>query len=124
MNLDNIVERATDFGTFRSRNDVLSFALKVMLYILPAVILGHYTDVLIKALNIHKVLGNNVIYYIILQTIFIILTLYMFLLFLKDFTSEFQVSTAGGYFIVLYFGMQTNYIYMLKRFMVSLFKKK
>ena len=116
MNLDNIIERATEFGTFRSRDDLLSFALKVllsfalkvMLYIFPAVILGHYTDVMIKALKIHKVLGNNSIYYILLQTIFIIVTFYLFMMFLKDFTSEFQ----------------TNYIYMLKEFMFSLFNKR
>ena len=124
MNLDNIIERATDFGTFRSRNDLFSFALKVMLYIFPAVVLGHYTDVIIKSLKIHKVLGNSTIYYIILQTIFIIVTFYLFMLFLKDFASEFQKSMPGSYFIVLYFGIQTNYIYMVKEFMVSLFNKK
>lgn len=124
MNLDNIIERATEFGTFRSRNDLFSFTLKVLLYIFPAVILGHYTDVMIKALKIHKVLGNNSIYYILLQTIFIIVTFYLFMLFLKDFASEFQKSMPGSYFIVLYFGIQTNYIYMLKEFMVSLFNKK
>ena len=31
--------------------------------------------------------------------------------------SEFQVTVAGGYFIVLYFGIQTNYIDMFKEAM-------
>jgi len=39
---------------------------------------------------------------------------------LKDYMSEFQASVAGGYFIALYFGIQTNYIIMLKDYMTSL----
>lgn len=117
MKIFNIIDEATDFGSFRSRNNFLSFVLKSVLYILPAIILGNYTDITIKTVKMNKVLGDNIIYYILLQTIIIILTLYLFVLFLKDFMSEFQKSTAGAYFIVLYFGLQTNYIDMLKEYM-------
>jgi hypothetical protein len=44
--------------------------------------------------------------------------MYLILVFLSDFISEFQVTIAGGYFIVLYFGMQTNYIDMIKNYTV------
>jgi hypothetical protein len=114
--LFNIVERATNFGSVRSRDNFFSFTLKVLLYIVPAVILGHYTDITIKTLQTRKVLGDEIINYIALQTLCIISTLYLFIVFLKDYISEFQVSVAGGYFIVLYFGIQTNYINMLKEF--------
>ena len=113
----NIIERATDFGTFRSHNSFWAFALKAMLYIVPAVILGHYTDRAVQTIQEREVFGENTIYYIILQTVFVLITLYLFVLFLADFTSEFQSSTAGSYFIILYFGMQTNYISMLKEYM-------
>jgi hypothetical protein len=96
----------------------MSFALKIMIYIIPAVILGHFTDIAIKKIRDDKVFGKFIIYYILLQTIFNIVTLYLFILFLPNFTSEFQTTVSGGYFIVLYFSMQTNYIDMLKEYMI------
>jgi hypothetical protein len=117
MRLFNILDRATDFGSNSSRKHFLSFLLKILLYILPAVIIGNYTDILVAKLKKYKVLGDNNLYYILLQTMIIITTLYLFILVFTNFVSEFQVTIAGGYFIVLYFGMQTNYIHMLKEFM-------
>jgi hypothetical protein len=121
MNLLHIIERATDFGTFRSRDNFFSFSLKVFFYILPAILFGHLTDISIEKLEKKKTLTT--LYYILLQTFIIILTLYIFVLFLKDYTSEFQTSFAGGYFIVLYFGIQTNYLKMLKEYMNSFLVK-
>jgi len=43
--------------------------------------------------------------------------MYLIIVYLSDYISEFQVTVAGGYFIVLYFGMQTNYINMIQEFM-------
>ena len=120
MNLTEIFEKATDFGSFRSHENLFSFSLKVLLYILPGVILGHYTDMVVKTMKKRKILGTKEINYIIFQTSLIILTLFLFRRLLEDFTSEFQQSMAGGYFIVLYFGMQTNYIEMLKDYMTYL----
>jgi|GEM_PF-2766428 undecaprenyl pyrophosphate phosphatase UppP len=117
MKLFNIIERATDFGTFRSRNHFFSFTLKIILYILPAVILGHSTDMAVEKMKKREALGENSLNYIIFQTMVNIITLYLFVLFLTDYTSEFQQTMSGGYFIVLYFGMQTNYIDMLKEYM-------
>jgi undecaprenyl pyrophosphate phosphatase UppP len=117
MRIFNIIERATDFGTFRSRNSFWAFALKAVLYIIPAVILGHYTDKGVKTLKEREAFGDNAVIYILLQTLCVLITLYLFVLFLTDFTSEFQTTAAGSYFIVLYFGMQSNYISMLKEYM-------
>lgn len=120
MKLHNILNRATDFGTLRHRNDILSFTLKILVYIIPAVILGHATDIAVKEMKNNKVFGENSFHYILFQTIFNIITLYLFILFLTEFMSEFERTIAGGYFIVLYFGMQTNYIVMLKEYMKTL----
>jgi hypothetical protein len=120
MSIFKIIDRATDFGTLRSRNDLLSFILKIIVYIIPAVILGHFTDIIVTKIRIHNVFGKNTIYYILFQTIFNIVTLYLFILFLPKFMSEFQMTISGSYFIVLYFGMQINYIDMLKEYMNSL----
>jgi hypothetical protein len=116
MGLPNIIKRATDFGSLRSRDNVFSFTLKIILYILPAVILGNYTDITVKKLQENKTLGENILHYILLQTFIIILTMYFILKMFSDFISEFQVTIAGGYFIVLYFGMQTNYIRMIQEY--------
>ncbi len=51
MKILNILQRATDFGTMRSRENVFSFTLKCIFYIIPAVILGNYTDTTIKGLK-------------------------------------------------------------------------
>ena len=120
MKLSKIINRSTDFGTIRSRNDLISFTLKIMIYIIPAVILGHFTDIAIKKIKTHNIFGKNIMYYILLQTMFNIVTLYLFTLFLPKFTSEFQTTVSGGYFGVLYFSMQVNYIDMLKEYMNSL----
>ncbi len=61
-------------------------------------------------------LGDNILYYILLQTLINIATLYIILILLANYTSEFQVSLAGGFFSVLYFGIQTNYILMIKEY--------
>jgi undecaprenyl pyrophosphate phosphatase UppP len=119
MRIQDIIERATDFGSLRSRDNFFSFVLKILIYIVPAVILGNYTDITIKRLQEYKVFGDNKIYYILLQTLIIITTQYIFLIFLLKFISEFQVTIAGGYFIVLYFGIQTNYFNMIKEYITT-----
>ena len=117
MNISKIIEQSIDFGSFRSRNNYLSFTLKILLYMIPAIILGYYTDLIILNLEQDKVIGSSLIYYILLQTIVIISTLYLFIIYFNDFMSEFQSTISGSYFIVLYFGLQSNYIYMLKEYM-------
>jgi hypothetical protein len=116
MKLLNIFKRALDFGTLRSRKNFFSFALKCLFYIIPAIILGNYNDAIIKKMKEEKKFGDHVLYYILLQTLIIISTLYTILLLLTNYTSEFQVTIAGGFFSVLYFGMQTNYIRMIKEY--------
>ena len=120
MTIFKIIDRTTDFGTLRYRNDLLSFTLKIIIYIIPAVILGHFTDISVQKSETRKIFGEDIILYILLQTIINIVTLYLFILFLPKFMSEFQTTMAGGYFIVLYFSLQTNYINMLKEYMNTL----
>lgn len=117
MKIGHIIERATDFGSSRSRKYFLSFLLKIGLYIIPAVILGNFTDITVQKMETSQLLGENTFYYILLQTLFIISTLYLFVILFQDYVSEFQDTIAGSFFVVLYFGMQTNYIDMLKYIM-------
>jgi hypothetical protein len=117
MKFSRVIERATDFGTLRSKKDFFSFSLKIFLYILPALILGDYTDSTIQNLRMRREFGNDLITYIIVQTLAIIFTMYIFVIFLTPFMKEFQKSIAGIFFIVLYFGMQDDYLHMIKEYL-------
>ena len=115
--MSDIIKQAFDFGSKRSEHNFFSFTLKILIYIIPAVILGNYTDVIVTNLKKDKLVGENTLYYIILQTCIIMITLYFIEVYLPNFLSEFQVTIAGGYFTVLYFGIQTNYIDMIQKYM-------
>ena len=119
MNVKKILNHSVQFGTRKSRGNFVSFALKIFFYIITSLMLGHYTDIIVYRAKKRKIFGENPVYYIFLQTLIIISTLYLLLSFLTGFMSELQKSIAGSFFIVLYFGMQTNYIFMLKKYMNS-----
>lgn len=102
MKIKHIFKLATDFGTFNSRQHFVAFALKCLFYIIPAVIVGNYTDITVIKLKENNIFGENLIVYIILQTFIIITTFYLIIIFLSDFTSEFQLTLSGGFFIVLF----------------------
>lgn len=112
----SLIQKSINFGTLRSRKNIFSFTLKCLFYIISAIILGNYTDITIKNIKKNKGLDDYTIYYILLQTIIIISTFYLILIFLNNYTSEFQVTIAGGLFSVFYFGIQTNYVYMIKEY--------
>jgi len=114
MKILNIIESATEFGTFRSRDNFFSYALKFAFYIIPAIALGNYTDVTVERIQKDNALGDYTIIYILLQTLVIITTMYLILLLSTNYMSEFHATVAGAYFIVLYFGIQTNYMRMIK----------
>ena len=101
MNLINIIKKSFDFGTFRSHDHLLSFSIKIVLYIIPAIIIGHYIDKIITTLLINKTFGSFKISYVLLQTLLNIITFYIFVLFFENFMSEFQSSIPGVFFVVL-----------------------
>ena len=119
MKLHDIVKKSFQYGTNTSRDNFLSFAIKIISYIIPAIALGHYTDQTIQTIQNHKLLGNNIIIYGVLQLFINIITLYILIRYFTKFASEFQQSIAGSYFIVIYFGMQTNYIEILQHHMLN-----
>jgi len=120
MGFSDIIDRVTHFGTTRSRENFLSFALKIFFYIIPAVLLGFYTDKLVRKLREEKQCGSHILSYILLQTFIDITVLYLLLVFVSSYISEFQTTIAGSYFIVLYFGIQVNYIHMIHAYIRSL----
>lgn len=117
MNLLNIIQRATDFGTLRAQDYYLSFILQSMFYMVPAIILGNYTDVIVERIKKDKTLGDYTLYYILLQTFISLSTLYLILKLLTSYANEFETALAGVLFIVYYFNVQTHYITMIKEYM-------
>ena len=113
MRVPDILERAFDFGTERSHTNFVSFTLKSLFYIIPASIVGKYTDKTVKSLQEYKTLGENTLYYIVLQTFIIVITFYVIIHVFPKFINELQVTVAGVFFGALYFNMQGNYINMI-----------
>jgi hypothetical protein len=116
MKVNDIIKVATEFGTFRSREHFLAFASKCLFYIIPAVVLGNFTDSVVQRIKDNYPVVDYVLFYILLQTFIIISTLYLIVKLLTGYASEFQLTLSGSFFVVLYFGMQTNYINMIKEY--------
>lgn len=112
----DIFHEATRFGTFHSPSNFFVFGLHCIFYIFPAIILGNYTDVMIQRIKMENELGDHLLNYILLQMLVNISTLYLIILFLAKYTSEFQVTIPGSLFGVLYFGMQPKFLDMLKEY--------
>jgi hypothetical protein len=116
MNLLNIIRSATNFGTSRAQDYYVSFLLQSMFYMVPAIILGNYTDVAVEKIKKDKTLGDYAVSYILLQTLIIISTLYLILKLLSNYANEFETNLVGAFFIVYYFNIQTHYITMIKEY--------
>jgi hypothetical protein len=117
MNLLNIIRRATDFGTSRAQDYYFSFILQSIFYIVPAIILGNYTDAAVEKIKKDKRLGDYTFSYILLQTFIMLSTLYLISKFLTRYASEFETALAGVLFIVYYFNIQPHYITMIKEYL-------
>jgi hypothetical protein len=114
MNIGEIINKATNFGTIKHNDNFISFFMKILFYFIPASILGHYTDLAIIHMQNRKILGNSVLVYIFIQLLIITITLYLLVVIVNDYLYEFQVTIPGCFFIVFYFGLQTNFFVMLK----------
>jgi hypothetical protein len=114
MSLFDIFQRSIEFGTLSSRKNFFLFTLKCLFYIIPPAIIGNYTDLIVKILKNNKEFGDYTPNYVLLQTLIIILTLYLINLFLSNYISKINVTVAVSFFSVLYFGIQTNYISIIK----------
>ncbi len=117
--LNNINEGVIKNFKFYSHHNFFLFTLNCIVHIIPAIILGNYTDIIVQRIKKDKKLGDNILYYILLQTLIIIATLYLFLLFITIFTNDFVVTLYGEFFIVLYFSIQTDYIHMIKEYIAN-----
>lgn len=119
MNTRHIINRANYFGSSQSINTFSSFTLKIFILIIPAILLGHLTDLFIIKLKNKKIFGYNILNYILLQTLIISITIYLITTFTYNYMNDFQNAIAESYFIVMYYGLQTNYIRMIKEYSMN-----
>ena len=110
----DIFQQSIEFVILATGKDFFPFALKCLFYIIPPAIIGNYTDLIVKILKNKKKFGNYTPYYVLIQTLIIILTLYLINVFLSNYVSKIHITVAVSFFSVLYFGIQTNYIRMIK----------
>jgi hypothetical protein len=104
------------FGKQTTDKSFTSFTIKIIALLIPGIIAGNAIDNFVKYLYDKKILGNDELYYIFIQTIISIIFLYI-LSVLSNYTDEFQNTFAGIYFTGLFFSMQTNYISYLQMYM-------
>jgi uncharacterized membrane protein YhaH (DUF805 family) len=114
MYLNKILKKATNFKDRHSQKNFFAFVIKCFFFIIPALVLGNYTDRMVEKVKKNKILGNNTLYYILLQTMIVIISLYLILLISTDYINSFGFTLSGNLFITLYFGTQINYILMIK----------
>jgi hypothetical protein len=93
----------------RSRDSFISFSLKILFFIIPSTIMGYTIDYFTQFIQIKKYLGIQIIHYLSVQLFLIILILYGLIQMYPKYSTEFQNTTSGSFFIVLFFGVQTNF---------------
>lgn len=115
--VENIVAKGVSFGTFESRASLGSFILKVFLFLTPAVLISHVLDEYMNAMYMKGETDYLRIGSLSLQTILMILILYLFVIGFESYSKEFQSTIAGGFFIAMFFGFQPYYLQHLKEYM-------
>lgn len=98
-----------NFGQPDTKNEpFIRVTAKTLVMLIPAVILGHYIDTLIKRHIKDKKTS------IIVQTFINVCVIYGIHLVDYAYAKEFQTTFAGLFFSGLFFGLQTNYISNIK----------
>lgn len=113
------VKNALDFGGSTKiqkieRTHFVSFFLKVLLMIVPAILLGHYTDEYVRKLQDANHFGSEKWKYIVLQTVASIFVVYLIYRLFHPYSDEFQTTSAGLFFSALFWSVQTRYVQNIK----------
>ena len=110
MNTELNKEITNGFVFNKTPKGILALTIKVFIFLVPGIILGHYIDQYINKLKKQEVFGKNIVNYIIIQTILSVIVVYCLIHWAKSYTKEIECRIVGVFFASLYFNMQTNYI--------------
>jgi uncharacterized membrane protein YraQ (UPF0718 family) len=89
---------------------IISLTIKVLIFLVPGILLGHYIDQYINKLKKQEVFGKNIVNYVMIQTVISIFIVYCLVNWAKSYTKEIENKIAGVFFASLYFNMQNHYI--------------
>ena len=91
-------------------NTFLSFTIKFISHSLPSILVGHYLDQGVFYVQREAWLGSSPLSYMLLQISIWMFFFYGIFHILPLYTSEFQGSLTGIFFVTLFFVVQTNFI--------------
>lgn len=117
IQIEQFIARGFAFGTFESRKSLASFILRILLFFLPALTLSHIVDEEMNRVYTDMVTDQMRILLLMFQTLIMIITFYVLVLYFESYSKEFQTTVAGGFFIATFFGFQPYYIDHLKEYM-------
>lgn len=99
MNLENLVERIT-------------------ILLLAGIVIGHYLDQSINFTKSKRLFGDNILIYVVLQTVICVFIVYMLLRIHRNYQDDFQNTFSGLFFVSMFYAMQTNYISNLQQLLI------
>ena len=91
-------------------NTFLSFTIKFISHSLPGVFIGHYLDQGVYYVQRETWLGTSALSYMMLQIFIWMIFFYGIFHILPLYTSEFQGTLTGIFFVTLFFVVQTNFV--------------
>ena len=93
-------------------------AERISILLLAGILIGHYLDQGINFIKSRRVFGDNIISYVILQTVVCVFIVYMLLRIHGNYKDDFQNTFSGLFFVSMFYAMQTNYISNLQKLLI------
>jgi hypothetical protein len=104
------IKNGLSFGNENHNKHFISFFVKCLAFVIPAILFGIAIDVLIDKVKQRNCFGDHIWIYISLQFLFNIYVLYVTLKVLnREYASEFQNTLPGMFFSTIFFGVQLKW---------------
>lgn len=118
----DIYSKAIDFGNPASKHSFIVYVFRMILFIIPAIVVSHLLDETMNHLYSRYDSSTYLtILLVLIQTFFMVAALYFFITYFNDFSSEFQSTAPGGFFIAIFYGFQPYYFKHLKTLLRMLY---
>lgn len=115
--VETMIAHGVSFGTLDSRTSIGPFIIKILLFLLPAILISHVLDEQLNRVYNDMDTDQLRIMSLMLQTLLMIVIFYVFVILFESYSKEFQTTVAGGFFIAMFFGFQPYYLLHLKEYM-------
>ncbi len=104
------IKNGLTFGNEEHNTHFVSFFIKCLAFVIPAIVLGIVIDLLVYRLQVQNKCGKHLWTYITLQFLINIILLYMSLKVLNvGYANEFQTTIPGMWFSTILFGVQIKW---------------